>query len=821
MDIRREEIKAKQSEEAKKEATFKIIKTTTTTQRTPQTATTTRLEPLEEAREKIKESLVVTTVRNPFSSTARNPFSSTSVRNPFSTTLREDREDLTTTESPMATMRNLIRERLAEAATSTTTTTTTTTARRTTTTAAAPTTETAKARRPKTSLDRMMAARERLRALMGRPPKTTTTTKAPPTTEDPMAEARLRVLEKLRKPRPSNPLQDPGDFDNVLDLPREKKQDPLISVTSKARHGEVVSPGTFVPPDEHQDPLLRVSSSPTRIPAPSITFEPLDDLPSTTFRPPATTISTDFNDFTTTVASSSLPTVAPTRQELLELLESQTPMTDVSDRMQGTLLRLMKKGRKEDGARATEGPILVDSEEEFRSLVSGGDQNLLQRLILQGTNGDAATSPPAPVPVPVTTTTMVTPVPEQTTVRFGTTGGFRKDPLVTRKLTEGHNGFVKPRRTFSDFKPPKRNPLLRKLRGRHRGRYRGLRLPPRKQDLLLRTLQGGRDDTIEGLAPPDPEEEADAEVIGGGGPPLSGDRLLPLNDRSNPLLTRTLQGGRTGAEHSIRTPPVRQNTLLRPLTPKRTGSGHDLKVPSVRQNTLLRPLTSGQTASHHDLEVPSAKQDTLLRPLTGGSSASDHDLEVPTLKQNTLLRPLTSGHTASDHELEVPSLKQNTLLRPLTSGQTGADHALDMPSLKQDTLLRPLRPGQSAADHDLPVPSQKQNTLFRPLTGSQTASDHDLEVPSRKQNTLLRPLTPGQTGSDHLLDLPEEIPPVEEVETFVKALSGDSAAPDRRRPVPLVNRDPLARPLEPKAPFNPNALSLPAMRLNPLLKILR
>ena len=51
-------------------------------------------------------------------------------------------------------------------------------------------------------MNRMIEARDRLRMLMGKKPlgpRTTTTQRPTPSTEPPMTEARMKVLEKLRK----------------------------------------------------------------------------------------------------------------------------------------------------------------------------------------------------------------------------------------------------------------------------------------------------------------------------------------------------------------------------------------------------------------------------------------------------------------------------------------------------------------------------------------------------------------------------------------------------------------------------------------------
>ncbi len=726
----------------------------------------------------------------------------------------------------------------------------------------------------------MLAARNRLRALMGKPTTTTTTTESPTTTDDPMAEARLKVLEKLRKPKVNDPLDElkesrQDDFSSALD----PQLDPLISVTSKGSLGEVPSPGNFVPSSKEGrkiDSQLMGSnglSSPTT--RPSITLEPLDPTAPTTFA----------------TLDLELPTAAPTRQQVLDLLQSQSPL--LPNRMEDTLLRLMGD-REEEVGMPTTTEIGEDEEQRLLSLVRSGAGALPQEELPVVSISTISTTLPPP-------TTTIKPLFGSGRKRPSFASRFKnksssksnKDPLVTRKLTSGHDGFSKPRRTFSDFTPPKRNPLLRKLRGRHRGRYAGLKLPPRKQDILLRTLEAGRNDEVEGLAPP---ESADVEIITTR-PIDTTRRFQPLNNRANPLLSRPLQGGHTASDHPLDVPSLRQNTLLRPLTPGHTASDHELEVPTLKQNTLLRPLTGGQTGSEHSLDVPSLKQNTLLRPLTPGRTAADHVLEVPSLKQNTLLRPLTPGNTAADHildvpslkqntllnqlrpghtaadqVLDVPSLKQNTLLNPLTGGQTAADHNLNVPSLKQNTLLRPLTSGHTGAQHVLDTPSLKQDTLLRPLTGGQSASDHNLEVPSLKQNTLLRPLTPGMSASEHLLD-----PPPQRQDPLLRPLSGDNIVEQPELQVPsqrqnpllgplsssagdsgsefgpptfiseplsesiggevatnagqnfgipsklLNNRDPLiTRPLEAKKQsFDPNSLALPNMRLNPLLRILR
>ena len=65
----------------------------------------------------------------------------------------------------------------------------------------------------------------------------------------------------------------------------------------------------------------------------------------------------------------------------------------------------------------------------------------------------------------------------------------RQNPLLTRRL-KGGSRLVNPRTKYDDLSPPPKpkpkpgtkNPLLiRRLRPGHAGKYKGLKLPPRKQ----------------------------------------------------------------------------------------------------------------------------------------------------------------------------------------------------------------------------------------------------------------------------------------------------------------------------------------------------
>ena len=631
-------------------------------------------------------------------------------------------------------------------------------------------------------LAQLQMARDKLRILMGQKPKQPQGTTFKPHLQSrsspAMSDAKLKIMDMIKKK--SNTMKDP------------------IFVNVRGNSGDVRRPKEFAQPP------------------PALTFEPVIESTTEAF------------DYTT------LPPHNPTRQELLELIESSTQSQFEKD--QPVLGLGLVKGEE----------TLVESEGNFLHVSGNPPPSQESR---DETEGSVVISE----------------------IGNSLENNGNKNPLDRKeKLQKGHIGFVKPRRTFSDFKPPSRrqNILLRRLRPAYNGRVEGLE-PPR----IAFQRKKNRGKPFERLIKNEPPNgnTADRGIVTSrvktGKPTNEGDKMNPLLGKlqagntgkffqpevpsiKQDTLLRQLQPGHTGVNHPVQVPSLRQDTLLKSLISGQTGANHRLAIPSIKQDTLLRQLQSGHTGADHELEAPSVKQDTLLRQLQSGHTGANHGLEVPSVKQDTLLRQLQSGHTGADHGLEVPSTKQDTLLRALQEGQTGAHHPLKVPSIKQDTLLASLIPGDTGAVADLLVPSLKQDTLLRPLQSkhrfenlrlrvpsfkqdpllgplkpAQTGSDHDLQIPSVKQDTLLKPLQSGHTGSNHLLTVPTL-----KQDTLLGQLQAGRTSADLHLEVPSVKQDPFLKKLNPTQENTPNFLMPPptkeeeipsTLRQNPLLRILR
>ena len=349
--------------------------------------------------------------------------------------------------------------------------------------------------------------------------------------------------------------------------------------------------------------------------------------------------------------------------------------------------------------------------------------------------------------------------------------GLRKKPF--QKLAKKPTTVVNTKKEFLDFQrpPEKQKPLQGNLwndgplQGNHRGVVQNLETPSTKQDTLLRPLVGSHNEKIQGL------------------------------------------------QH----PSLKQNTFLNQLKPGQTSQFPGLTAPNKKQNTLLRNLKSNDEGFVNNIETPHNKQSTLLRSLRPNDQGHVGNIQTPRVKQDTLLRNLKDNDVGFVENLQTPHNKQNTLLRNLKPNDHGRVANLETPDHKQDTLLRNLSPNDQGHAANLETPALKQDTLLRPLSGNNLGNYDGLETPSRHQNLLLRPLT-----SNSNEEIPNLETPPRKQDTLLKNLRQKIRKIKEQKTDRTINLLVPQRIQRPQSShFNPNILSTPNKRQNPLLKILR
>ena len=287
----------------------------------------------------------------------------------------------------------------------------------------------------------------------------------------------------------------------------------------------------------------------------------------------------------------------------------------------------------------------------------------------------------------------------------------------------------------------------------------------------------------------------------------------PPSSKQDTLL-RPLQGNKNGVAKGLKTPSFKQDTLLRPLIPSHDEKIGGLKHPSTKQDTLLNKLQPGHTSQIPGLIVPHKKQDTLLRNLKSNNHGKVQNLRAPSTKQNTLLRNLKSSDIGHVENLNIPPEKQNTLLRNLKDNDVGFVENIRVPHNKQNTLLRNLSPNDHGRVVNMHPPSKKQDTLLRPLVGNDDGRHQGLQTPLKNNQT------PGLNINSNIKNL--KPPPKKQDLKLLKKLREDfrklkEEKTDRTLNLLLPKRN--RRPQ--KSNFNPNILSTPSKRQNPLLRILK
>ena len=333
--------------------------------------------------------------------------------------------------------------------------------------------------------DKMVAARNRLRLLMGQGPiGITTTPRTMPTTPTPstptkMDIARQKLKEELELQRELEEVYNTTDVNPENANLGQVPDDTHIAVTPKSTKGDV----------DNLNPLVLISPT---FPPGSDQLKSLPD-PSSTTSTTSTTTSTTTTSLTFTTA-----TTTPKPTMILD------DVLDVPTRMQDTLMRLMQKtGLKRDpfAKLVTTAITLIDDEEDFEDFTAPTPHQdpFLTKNLRDHENGvyEGLSTPPT-----------------------------KQDPLLRQlQTTDNHEpiqGLRQPKR--------KQNPLLNNLRGgvtnaddnldlpenplspdfegpaqsHNRFNPDGLNLPKRRQNPLLRILRFDRREKIlsKGLSPP-------------------------------------------------------------------------------------------------------------------------------------------------------------------------------------------------------------------------------------------------------------------------------------------------------------------------------
>ena len=307
----------------------------------------------------------------------------------------------------------------------------------------------------------------------------------------------------------------------------------------------------------------------------------------------------------------------------------------------------------------------------------------------------------------------------------------------------------------------------------------------------------------------------------------------PPSGKQDTLL-RPLQGNKNGVIKGLRTPSIKQDTLLRPLTSSHDEKIGGLKHPSTKQSTLLNKLQPGHTSQIPGLKVPHTKQDTLLRNLKPNNHGKVQNLRAPNTKQDTLLRNLKASDIGHVENMKIPPEKQNTLLRNLKDNDVGFVENIRVPHNKQNTLLRNLSPNDHGRVANIHPPSKKQDTLLRPLVGNDDGRHQGLQTPSRKnqnhglnKNSNIKNLKPPSNKQKLGLNINGNIknikpPPKKQDLKLLKKLRDDFRKLKEEKTDRTLNLLAPKRNRRPqKSNFNPNILSTPSKRQNPLLRILR
>ena len=369
---------------------------------------------------------------------------------------------------------------------------------------------------PNTSMsvrDKMVAARNRLRLLMGQGPiGITSTPRTMPTTPTPstptkMDIARQKVKDQLELERELEEAFNTTDMDPEnanLVLP----DDSQIAVTPKSTKGDVDNPDI--------NPLVLISPT---FPPGSNQFLPNPDTTPTTTTTTTTTTTKTTNipriKYTTTTmtTTTTASTAKPTMKELLDAT-TLDDVLDVPTRMQDTLMRLMKKtgGLKRDpfAKLVTTAVTLIDEDQDYEDFTAPSphqDPFLSQNLHSHGNEEIEGLSTP--------------PTRQNPLLRQLQRGRGHGEPLELELPADPLND--------PDFKP---------ARPHHRFNPDALNLPRRRQNPLLRILRFDRREKIlsKGLSPP--------------------------RYRQNPLFRQLVTTPQRYRNDFLQLPPKQQNKLL-------------------------------------------------------------------------------------------------------------------------------------------------------------------------------------------------------------------------------------------------------------------
>ena len=360
--------------------------------------------------------------------------------------------------------------------------------------------------------------------------------------------------------------------------------------------------------------------------------------------------------------------------------------------------------------------------------------------------------------------------------------GLRKKPF--QKISKEPVIVVNPQVEYVDFKPPKgkQDTLLRNLKSNHDEVVRGLKTPSTKQDTLLRPLTDSHDEKIQGLKHPSLKQNTLLNPLTPGHSSQVPGLKVPHN-KQNTLL-RNLQGSDKGFVENIQAPHNKQNTLLRNLHPNDKGHVENLKSPRLKQDTLLRNLKENDQGFVENLNTPHNKQNTLLRNLKPNDHGSVENLQLP-----------KTAAAAAGINIDEDCLDEAGVVIPLDTGSFNKQNRPSIPLEfpRGNKLNKPLRENSNGKINGLEAPSQKQDPLLGTLISNAKENFKNFKTPPRKQNTLLKNLRTNfrkikQKNPDRTINL---------------------SVPSRTRRPPQSSS------------FDPDILSTPNKRQNPLLKILR
>ena len=619
--------------------------------------------------------------------------------------------------------------------------------------------------------DKMVAARNRLRVLMGQKPIGLVTTPRPsaPTTPTPSTPTRMdisrqRIRENIHLAQEAeeakiellinNSTLSPIEA-NLADLP----PDPQITVTAKSTIGDVNGIQDTI------NPLVLISP----------TFAPEEGAETTTRAP----------DSTTTPATTSKPTMKEMLNDITTL-NSFDGVLDVPTRMQDTLLRLMqKKGLKRDpfAKLVTTAVTLIDTEEDIEDFTPPTPkQNPLLKNLRPNFNEDIDG---LERPRNKQSNLLNQLKQNQDGIYEGLSTPNPRQSNLLKQLQSNRDSIYEGLSTPN----PKQSNLLKQLRNGHNGVYEGLSTPNPKQSNLLKQLRNGHNGVYEGLSTPNPKQSNLLKQLRNGHNGVYEGLSTPRPNQSN--LLKQLRGNQNGIYEGLSTPNPKQSNLFKQLRPNEDGVFEGLSTPSSRQNNLLGQLRANDEGLVKGLSTPSTRQDILLRQLQRGHNENLRlkvpprfqkgrnerlQLKTPSRKQNPLLRKLKQDHNEQIQGLSEPSLKQNPLLRNLKGGQTNQNDNLKLPINPIDEpIFRSQRPFNRFNPDGLNTPRRRQNPLLRILRFDKRERilNKGLTPPRYRQNPLFRQLisTPQRYKNDFL-----QLPPKQQSKllTILKRHGGDN-----------------------------------------------